>query len=190
MPRQTREERAARKSATGRRWAAWLKPAMAESGIGPSELAERAAPVIRALDPDDEGFDKSSVSHWLNEEYGAKYNSVIAIAQVLGRDPIPALREAGHEGIAALAEKMRADAAAAIVEQELEAIEDDPYLGHLERCAQRGIISKAERGERRRVYLENKRADVEGMAGIYTDERDRLRAEEDATNGSPRRTAL
>lgn len=187
MPRQTREERAARTSATGRNWAAWLKPAMAEARMGPGELTDKA----NALLEPERAFDKTSVSHWLAAKYGAEPDRVIAIAQVLGRDPVPALRAASHIGIAAFVEKSRTDPAGALVQDELAHIGDDPYLHHLDRLASRGHIPREERDRRRAVYLEDKRRDTETVIPeAYAAEVERIRAERDEPNGSPDRTAL
>jgi hypothetical protein len=159
---------------------------MAEAHMGPTELAEKAN---EYLEPD-RTFDKSNVSHWLAEKYGAEDDRVIAIAQALGRDAIPALRAAGHNGVAAFAEKLRVNAAAALVEHELENIADDGYLDHLRRLAARGLIPPEEHDRRRAVYLDDKRRDIETIIPeTYEAERARIEAGDNG-NGSPNRTAL
>lgn len=186
MPRQSREERTAHSSATGRRWAALLRAGMEAAGITPSQLAERAT---EHLEPG-RAFDKSNVSHWLAGKYGADPDRAVAIATVLGQDAIEYLRGAGHEGLARFAERMRADTAAAIVEQELAAIDDDPYLDRLDRWAERGIITRAERDRRRSEYLDDKKRDIQEIPQIYTAELDRLQAEAAQDNGDTERAAL
>lgn len=170
MPRQTREERAARSSATGRRWAAWLKPAMNQAHIGPTELAERTAAL---LEPD-RSFDKSNVSHWLAGKYGAEPDRAIAIAQVLGRDAVEALHAAGHRGIAQFAEDLRANATEAIIKRELDAIElDDPFLDQLAAYHKREIVTDEEYARLREEHLRAKREIILGMREAHRAEQQR-----------------
>lgn len=187
MPRQTREERAARSSATGRRWAAWLKPAMNQAQIGPTELAERAAAL---LEPD-RAFDKSNVSHWLAGKYGAEPDRAIAIAQVLGRDAIEALRAAGHRGIAQFAADLRVNAIEAMIKHELAAIEqDDPYLAQLAADHQRELVTGEEYQQLRETHLRSKREIILGMRETYRAEMQRETQPEPPAGNNGQATAM
>lgn len=156
MPRQPRDERIARRGETGRQWASWLKPAMREAGVEPRELVERCAPILGP----DRAFDKSSVSHWLAGDYGADADRVIAIAQALDRDAIPALRAAGHSGIADYAVDLRDGAIDALIRRELDAVEGDAHLDELDAAAASGDISPDEHARMRDDFLEGKRKSI------------------------------
>lgn len=163
MPRQPRDERIARRGETGRQWGAWLKAAMAQEGIGSKELAERAA---RYLEPG-RAFDKTNVSHWLAGDYGAEADRVIAIARALNRDALPALRAAGHTGIADYAADLRDGAIDALIRRELDAIEDDAHLDDLAAAAANDKISPQEHAHLRADYLEGKRKNILRMREHY-----------------------
>lgn len=92
MPRQTREQRRAAQAAAGARFREWVAPKMKELGLGPTEMARRAAQLGGTLD-------KGSISHWAAGDYPPEPESAVLIAQVLGEDPAVALREAGHGAI-------------------------------------------------------------------------------------------
>jgi hypothetical protein len=166
------------------RWGIYLAEGMGDAGLGNSELVDRACTIKPKI------FQRSNVTHWRNGVSTAEPGRVIVIAQVLGLDAIEALRIAGHDDVADFAEKVRANPVAALVEQELADIEDDPYLDHLDRLASRGHIPREERDRRRAVYLEDKRRDIETIIPeAYAAEVERIRDERDEPNGSPARAA-
>lgn len=72
-------------------WSKWLRERMAESGM----------PMIR-LGVLGHSATISELMRWLNGEGMVGPDSVMALALILGVDPVPPLRLAGHDTIAAL----------------------------------------------------------------------------------------
>lgn len=97
MPRPTRDQRRAAKAATAAAWATWLAAALSESATTASELAAAAA----LLRPGENApFNKSAVSHWVNGDSSVSPENALLVARVLHRDPVEALRAAGHHTLA------------------------------------------------------------------------------------------
>lgn len=94
MHRETRAERLERRARNAQQWSAWVNEAMKAEGVSPAELIKRTAP--RMPKP----LDKSAISHWANATNSADSETVILVALALNRDPVPALRAAGHHVLA------------------------------------------------------------------------------------------
>lgn len=101
MPTAGRDRRREQRSENVERWRKWLTTAMAEARVEPKDLVNGSGGAI----------DKGSVSHWVNGENPASSESAIAVARVLRRDPVEALRAAGHEELADALAQSIADAA-------------------------------------------------------------------------------
>lgn len=93
MPRETREERRARRARIAAQWAAWLKDALAHSGMSASEMAARST-------GHDAAFQTGHVTHWTKGDNTASAEAVLLIARILERNPVEALRAAGHHDLA------------------------------------------------------------------------------------------
>lgn len=90
MPRWGREQ-----PDTVHTWQAWYTQAMDESGKGTAQIeTEAAAYRPRAR------INRQLISKWRNGEHSASPESALIIARVLDRDPVEALRAAGHHTIA------------------------------------------------------------------------------------------
>jgi hypothetical protein len=181
MPRTGREQQERERRENAERWAAWLNPALKEAGWTPAALGAAS----------DGAISRQVASKWTNADHAPVPKLAILTARLLHRDAVEALRAAGHAEIAQLAEEMRADPVAAQVKQELQAIEDDPYLGRLDAWADRGVITEQDRDRRRAEYLADKKRDIETVIPqAYAAEVERISAGRGEPNGSPGRTAL
>lgn len=93
MPRPSRDERRAELARIAQRWSRWLKQAIAEREIDIKTLVDLAGQAGAT-------FDKSNVSKWLAGDSTADPTNAAIIGRVLERDPLEALREAGHHILA------------------------------------------------------------------------------------------
>lgn len=111
MPRQKPEQRHEKRDL---RWTQWLDAAMAETHTDTPTLISRAA---------DRGatFDKTNVSRWRSGATIPRPEHVVIVARVLDRDPVEALRAAGHDVLAdAIAELAEREYKARIAEMDKE----------------------------------------------------------------------
>lgn len=92
MPREDRNERRARTAATARIWAAWLNRALADHQppLRPADLARMS----------NGAFGTGHTTKWTNADNTASAEHVLLIARLLERDPVEALRAAGHHMLA------------------------------------------------------------------------------------------
>jgi hypothetical protein len=93
MSRPPREQRRAELARTAQHWGNWLRSALTERGMEIKmlvELGNRAGA----------RFEKTAVSKWLAGDNAADPTNAVVIARILGRDPLEALRAAGHHTLA------------------------------------------------------------------------------------------
>lgn len=90
MPTAGRDQRRAQRAETAQAWAAWLNAAMAARHLEPKDVIASAGGAI----------DKGSLSHWMNGTNPASPEGAVIVARVLDRDPVEALRAAGHDILA------------------------------------------------------------------------------------------
>lgn len=90
MPTAERHQRKEQRAETARRWAAWLTAAMAARRLEPKDVIAAAGGAI----------DKGSLSHWMAGDNPASPDAAVIVARVLDRDPVEALRAAGHDILA------------------------------------------------------------------------------------------
>lgn len=90
MPRWGREQ-----PDTVHTWQTWYTQAMDESGKGTSQIETEAA----AYQPRAK-INRQLISKWRNGEHGASPESALIIARIFQRDPVEALRAAGHHTVA------------------------------------------------------------------------------------------
>lgn len=92
MPRELRDERRRRRTATAQQWARWLNEALAshKPPLLPVDLVKRSGGA----------FQTGHVAHWTNGDNTASAEAVLLIARIVGRDPVEALRAAGHHTLA------------------------------------------------------------------------------------------
>jgi hypothetical protein len=93
MPRPPREQRRAELARTAQLWGQWLRSALTEH---PTEIKMLVELGNRA----GARFDKTAVSKWLAGDNAADPTNAVVIARILGRDPLEALRAAGHHTLA------------------------------------------------------------------------------------------
>ncbi len=92
MPREPRDDRRARNAATARIWARWLNQALADH-----KPPLRPADLVRMSD---NAFGTGHTTKWTNADNTASAEHVLLIARLLKRDPVEALRAAGHHTLA------------------------------------------------------------------------------------------
>jgi hypothetical protein len=97
MPRLTRDEKKAAREAAGLRFRQWAQPIVKASGLGNTEIANRAQELARRSGDENGGFDKSAVSHWLDGLNVPEPRNALLFARALDADPIDALHAAGHD---------------------------------------------------------------------------------------------
>lgn len=93
MPRQTRDQQPGEHDVDGRDWAQLLADAMADMPMDVKTLVERARKKGAT-------FDKTNVSRWLNRKKNPDPDHVVIVAEILGIQPVVALRSARHRVIA------------------------------------------------------------------------------------------
>lgn len=113
MPRSSRDEKKAAREAAGLRFRQWAEPIVKASGLGNTEIANRAQELVRRSgDEEGRAFDKSAVTHWLDGLYVPEVRNTLLFARVLNADPVDALHAAGHDYlIAQLIELVQAQGA-------------------------------------------------------------------------------
>lgn len=82
-------------------WSTWLQDQLDQRQLRQIDLAKRSGGTIN----------RDRVSKWLKGEYNAEPDVAIQVAQLLGADPVDALRAAGHPHFADLFAKRRPEAA-------------------------------------------------------------------------------
>lgn len=92
MPREPRDQRRARNARTAQAWASWLNTALLEH-----EPPLRPADLVRKSNG---AFGTGHTTKWTNGDNSASPEHVLLIARILDRDPVEALRAAGHHTIA------------------------------------------------------------------------------------------
>lgn len=90
MPTAGREHRREQRIETAQRWGTWLTTAMNQARLEPRDIINRAAGAI----------DKGSLSRWMHGENTASVEGALIVARILDRDPVEALRAAGHDAVA------------------------------------------------------------------------------------------
>lgn len=170
MPRAGREQQEQERQENARRWAAWLNPALKESGWIPATLAAQSGGAIS----------RQVASKWTNADHAPVPRLAILTARLLGRDPVEALRAAGHGEIADLAEGRHADPVEALIDRELETLPRNPWLVWLAEEHERGVISGDEYERMRADFLRREEESIRLMRQDYENAR---RAGE---NGVPR----
>lgn len=92
MPREPRDQRRARNAATARIWATWLIQALKDHQppLRPADLARMS----------NGAFGTGHTTKWTNGDNTASAEHVLLIARLLERDPVEALRAAGHHALA------------------------------------------------------------------------------------------
>jgi len=159
MPPEARDRRRAKRGEIAQQWARWLKDALAahQPPMAAADLARKSGGAL----------DTGKITHWTNGDNTAAPDSAILVARLLCRDPVDALRAAGHQEIASLAEDLRRDALTAYMNRQEADIEDDPWLRWLDQELEQGAIPKPEYDRLREDFLARKRESIRLMRADY-----------------------
>lgn len=90
MPATPRDRRREERAEVARQWATWLKDALKDARLTAAELIGKS----------DGDLDDGKVSHWTQADNSASVQGALLVARLLGRDPVEALRAAGHNAVA------------------------------------------------------------------------------------------
>jgi len=159
MPPKGREQRAA----VAEQFARWLREAAARKHM-------RQVDIVNATRGE---IGSGTVAKWWTGENTASPEAAITLARILGEDAIDVLRAAGHDAIADYAADLRRGDIGALIERELDAIEDDPWLHWLAEERKRGTVSGEEYQRMRADFLRRKEESIRLMRQDYEDARRR-----------------